>query len=252
MTMRTLILFVFAAVAAAGTARGADLTDICRASTSYEVTLRPDALVLSRGAPAARTLVLSRGALAMDGRDVALNDEDRDRVALIERDARALAPWVKAIAQRAVDLGAQAVREEAASYAPSTANDPRFAQTLDEHARSLKARIAASTSTTQWQGDSLDRIVDDAAADLLPIVAGDAAQQALGALVGGDFSGAGALGGRTATLQADLEARVRQHLQTLAPDVRALCPALNEIDALQSGVTASIPGGKLDLIEIAR
>ncbi|MGH8163739.1 MAG: DUF2884 family protein, partial [Rhodanobacteraceae bacterium] len=118
--MRALILFVFVFVgmAAAGTARGADLADICRASTSYDVTLRPDALIFQRGAPDARTLVLSRGSLAVNGRDVAMDDEDRDRVALIERDARALAPRVKAIAQRAVDLGAQAVREEAASYAP--------------------------------------------------------------------------------------------------------------------------------------
>ncbi|MEO6968372.1 MAG: DUF2884 family protein [Rhodanobacteraceae bacterium] len=250
--MRALILFVFIGMAAAGTARGDDLADVCRASTSYDVTLRPGALVFSRGAPAARMLVLSRGALTVDDRDVALDDEDRDRIALIERDARALAPRIKTIAQRAVDLGARAIRDEAAAYAPPTADDPRFAQTLDEHARSLKTRIAASTSSTQWQGDNLDRIVDDAAADLVPIVAGDAAQQALGALASGDFAGASALGSRTAGLQTDLEARVRQRLQTLAPDVRALCPALNEIDALQSGVTAKMPGGRLDLIEIAR
>ncbi|MDQ2972815.1 MAG: DUF2884 family protein [Rhodanobacteraceae bacterium] len=250
--MRVLVLFVLGGVAAAGAARSQDLADICGARTSYDVTLRSDALVFSRGAPAARTLVLSSGALTVDGHDVTLDDEDRDRIALIERNARALAPRVKAIAQRSVDLGAQAVRGEAASYAPQITSDPRFAQTLDEHAHTLKARIAASTSTTQWQGDNLDRIVDSAANDLLPIVAQDAAQQALDALVSGDFSGAGALGGRTATLQADLEARVRQRLQTLAPDVRALCPALDEIDALQSGVVADIPGGRLDLIEIAR
>ncbi len=250
--MHKITLLVFGCIAVAGAARAEDLTDICRVSTSYDVTLHADSLALARGAPSARTLVLSRGALTVDGRDVSLNDEDRDRVALIERDARALTPRVKAIAQRAVDLGAQAVREEATSYAPSIADDPRFAQTLDEHARSLKARIAASTSTTQWQGDNLDRIVDDAVADLLPIVASDAGQQALGVLASGDFSGIGAMGDRTATLQADLEARVRQRLQTLRPDVRVLCPALDEIDALQAGVIAAIPGGKLDMIEIAR
>lgn len=250
--MRKLGSIALACLLSVGVAHAQDLSGVCRASTSYDVTLRADSLLFQRAAPTARSIVLSRGALRVDGREIALNEEDRDRVALIERDVRALVPRVKTIARRAVDLGAQAVREEVAAYAPQAVDDPQFTQILDAHKRGLKARIAASVSTRDWSEQDLNRIVDDAATELFPIVAGDAAQQALGALTGGNAPAANALAMGPSGLQAELESRVRAKMLTLAPDVRALCPTLDEINTLQLGINAKLPGGALDLLDIDR
>lgn len=249
--MRVAALLV-AVLIFSGVAHAQDPGAVCRASTSYDITLRADSMLFQRAAPNARDIVLSHGALRINGNEIALHAEDRDRVALIERDARALVPQVKMIARHAVDLGAQAVREEVAAYAPQAVDDPQFTQTLDSHVRGLKARIAASVGTRDWNQEDLNHIVDAAAADLLPIVAEDAAQQALGALAGGSAPMAGALAMGPSGLQAELESRVRAKMPALIPQVRALCPALHEIDRLQSGINAKLPGGRLDLIDIAR
>lgn len=241
---------LLAALAAPSPGADADW-NVCHAVSSYDLTVGP-ALTFERAGPAPQRVVMQDGRLHVDGAAPALNAEDRDRVALFERNVRSLVPQVKSLAERGADLAAQAVREQVAAISPQAAADPQFAARLAARTRELKARIAASTSTKDWQGEALDAYAQDVAADILPIVGADAGQQALDLAMQGDLSAAAALKDRAANLQPELEARIRARLQTLKPDARKLCPTLRELDQLESGLDARLPGGPLQLIEIAR
>src|SRR5262249_20321707 len=193
------------------------------------------------------------GELSVNGAPVALPASDRSRIASYESTVRALIPRVKALGQRAVDLGAEAVRDEAASVSPKSAADPRLYARVDARARALKTRIAKSTSTREWRGAALSRYTAQIASDVLPLVARDLAQQALAVAMKGDVAGAAALQKRATGWQDSLEARMQDRLRALEPDLSRLCASARELDALESALTSRLPDGtRLDLIEIRR
>jgi hypothetical protein len=227
------------------------LADTCHASTSYDITVDVDSVRFDRAQPAPRQVAMHDGTLRVDGAAVTLGTEDGDRVAVFEQDVRALEPRVKAIAVQGVDLAAGAIREQARQTAPQAAASGELDARLDAQVRTIKARIAASHSTRDWQGAAFDRYVDQIAADIVPLLAGDLAQQALSLAISGDLAGAAALRDRAANLLGDTEARVRQRLQTLRPQLQALCPDIRRLDALESGIGARPGGARLDLIDIA-
>ena len=237
----------------AAPAPGADISAACHVHSDYDVTLSAGALLFERAAAPARSFEMSRGNLKANGKPVALGSKDRDRISAFEATLRGLIPQVKALAQRAVEIGVAAVREEAASASPKSAADPQLNQRLEARARDLKLRIANSTTSKDWRGATLNRYAAEALPDVLSLVGGDLARQAVEVALRGDFAAAGTLTNRAAGLRASLEARVRSRLEVLRPEADKLCPALRRLDALESAVTAALPGGgRLDLLEIGR
>lgn len=227
------------------------LDEVCRARSSYDLTLSHSTLLFERRSPAGQRLEMRGGRLYVNGGAVALDARDRERISSYESTVRALIPKVKAFGQRGVDLSAEAVREEAAKLSPRSAADPKLNARLSGRARELKARIASSTTTKEWQGAAFNRYMTQIVADVVPLIAGDLAQRALELAVQGDLAGAAALTDRAAGLRTSLEARIRKKLALLEPEVAKLCPSLHWLDGLESALGARLPDGtRLDLIEI--
>jgi hypothetical protein len=230
-------------------ARGLD--EICRARSHYDLTVNDAALLFERRRPGGQRLEIGGGRLAVNGFAVPLDARDRQRISAYETAVRALIPRIKALAQRGVDLSAAAVREEAANVAPRSVADPKFDARLQARARNLKTRIANSTTTREWQGAAFNRYTTEIVADVAPLVAGDLAQRALELAVQGDLAGAAALTDRAAGMRTSVEARIRDKLTVLEPEVAKLCPSFDWLDALESALTARLPdGSRLDVIEI--
>lgn len=225
--------------------------DACQVRSGYDLTLSPGTLLFERVAAENQRIEMRGGRLSVNGVAVALGDGDRSRIASYETRMRALIPRIKALGQRAVDLGAAAVREEGASVSPRSAANAKLNARVDARARDLKTRIANSTTTKEWRGTAFNRYSAEIASDVLPIVAGDLAQQALEVAVKGDLAGAAALQKRAAGMRASLEGRIRHRMQLLEPEFALLCPAARELDALESAITARLPdGSRLDLLQI--
>lgn len=241
---------LLAAAPAAAQTPAPEFQNVCGASSSYDLTVSAAALVFDRSAPAPMRVELADGALRADAQAVATNLEDRDRLRLIEQRIRALVPQVKTLGRRGVDLAVEAVRAEARAL--SAAPDPQLDARLETRRRELHARIDASTSTRDWQGEAFERYAQQIAADIVPLLAAQLGQRALDAALTGDLAAAAELRGEVEGLQTALESQLRARLGTLEPDVRRLCPALAEIDALEAGVSVRPGGRPLDLIEIAR
>lgn len=221
----------------------------CRASSSFDVTVQPDRLVFDRGAPTPRQLVLRGGSLVADGTAVPLNAEDEDRLALFERELRALVPKVRAVGRRGVDIAVQALQQEAAGMGLSAASHDELEQRLAVDAAQLRQRIDASQSTRDWQGEPAQQIGNRIAADLTPIVAGDLGQQALQAAMSGDLDTAARLRDQATDLATALRPRLERRMQALAPAVDALCPSIHRLAELQQGVRDAA-GRPLDLLSV--
>ena len=226
-----------------------DLAATCHATSSYDVTLRPDSVLFDRPSPAPTRVELSQGALRTDGVAVPLNAEEQDRMSLFERDLRALAPRVRSVARHGVDIAVQGLHEEAAGMGLGADTRAELDRRLQADAASLKQRIAASNSTHDWQGGAMEQTIDRIEGDLLPLIAADLGQQALDAAMSGDLQAAAGLRDRAANLATQLEPRMQQRMQALRPQIEALCPAIRQLAALQQGVRDG-KGRPLDLLQI--
>lgn len=243
------LLFLLTLTMAAPWLHAQDLATACHASSSYDVTLRPDSVLFDRSAPAPFRVELQQGALRTDGVSVPLNAEDQDRLAVFERELRALAPRVRTVARNGVDLAAQALRDEADGMGLGAATRDEFQRRLDTHVAELKRRISASQSSHDWQGDAADQAMQRIASDLLPLLAGDLGQQAINAALSGDLQAAATLRDRATDLATRVKPRLQARLQALRPQVDALCPAIQRLAALQQGVRGR-DGQPLNLLQI--
>ena len=213
-----------------------ELASTCHASSSYDVTINPGDLVFDRPSPAPLRVELRQGALRVDGATVSLGAENQDRLAVFERELRALAPRVRTVAQNGVDLAVQGMLAETVGLGLSTTARAEFAQRLARHASDLKQRIATIRSTHDLQGDIAGRYEHEIVADLAPLVAGDLGQQAVDAALRGDLQAAADLRDRGTLLATQLQPRMQQRMQALRPQIAALCPAIDRLAELQQGV----------------
>ncbi len=227
-----------------------DLAATCHASSSYDLTLRPQGALFDRAAPAPMRVELHDGGLRTDGVAVALTPAQQDRLSVFERDLQALAPRVRQVAQNGVDMAAQALREEMAGLGLAAATRAEFDRRLAAHATELKQRIARSQSTHDWQGDLIQQYADQVSADLMPLVAGDLGQQAIDAALAGDLQAAASLRDRAGSLVTTLQPRLQQRMQALRPQIEALCPAVQRLARLQQGLRDA-HGQPLHLLQVA-
>lgn len=234
---------------AAMVAQAQDLAGTCHASSSYDLTLKPDSLLFDRPQPAPFHVEMHDGVLHTDGVAVRLNAEDQDRLALFERQLRALAPRVRVVAEHGVDLAAEAMHEEAAGMQLGTETRTELDRRLAQHAAELKRRIATSNSTHDWQGELAENYANQVAADIVPLIAADLGQQALAAAVDGDLQAAARLRDRAADLATRLRPRLQQRLQALRPQIEALCPSIQRLAELQQGVRGG-NGQPLNLLQL--
>ena len=226
-----------------------DLAATCHASSSYDLTLKPDSLVFDRPQPAPFQVQIADGSLRTGGTQVHLSAENQDRLVLFERELRALVPRVRAVADAGVELAVRAVHEEAVGMQLAPATLAELDRRLATHASQLKQRIAQSNSTHDWQGDAAQQLADRIVGDLAPLVAADLGQQALAAAMIGELAEAARLRDEAADLTTQLQPRLQRRMQGLRPQVQALCPSIQRLADLQQGVRGA-DGQPLNLVRV--
>ncbi|WP_448096157.1 DUF2884 family protein [Luteibacter yeojuensis] len=235
MTSRLLVFAVAACLA--GGAAAQDLGTTCQVASTYDLTVRPDNLLFERAEVAPRSVRMQDGSLNTDGRPVSLRPDEQDRVALFERNVRALVPKIKAIANDGVDLAARAVRDEAAMAAPGAVSSGELDRVLNARVADIKRRIAASQSTRDWQEDAMRAYAQEIVSDVTPILTQDVGGEAMQLAMNGDLQGAAALRDRVASVSTGGQARVVARLEAaLKPRIQALCPSIRQLGDLQSGL----------------
>ncbi len=226
-----------------------DLATTCHASSSYDLTVTPGGLLFDRPQPAPLRVELQDGALRTDSAAVRLRPEDQDRLAIFERELRALMPRAKAIAAHGVDILAAAMHDEGTRLSLSPDTRAEMDRRLATRAVELKQRIAASNSTHDWQGNLADQYANQLASDLMPLLANDLGQQAINAAMSGDLQAAANLRDGAADLTTQLRPRLEQRMRVLTPEIQALCPSIQRLAELQQGIRGA-GGQPLNLIQV--
>lgn len=243
------LLAMLCVALAATSLQAQELATTCHASSSYDVTLKPDSILFDRPSPAPFHVELQQGALRTDGTAVHLNAEQQDRLTLFERELRALAPRVRTVAQHGLDLAVRALHDEAATMSLGADTRAELDRRLASRAAEFRQRIAASNSTHDWQGDAIDQYANQVAADVVPLIANDLGQQALGAAMAGDLQAATRLRDEATGLAGGLRPRLERRMQALQPQIATLCPAIQRLADLQQDVRGS-NGQPLNLLHI--
>jgi hypothetical protein len=228
-----------------------DLATTCHATSSYDLTVAPDRLLFDRAQPSPRKVELRDGSLHTDGAVVSLRPDDEDRLALFERELRALVPRAKAVASHGVDMLAAAMHDEGARLSLDPATRTELDRRVAARAAELKQRLAASNSTHDWQGNLADQYANQLASDLMPLLANDLGQQAMNAAMTGDLQAAANLRDTAADLTTQLRPRLEQRMQALSPQVQALCPAVQRLAELQQGIRGA-GGQPLNLLDVGQ
>ncbi|ULU26678.1 DUF2884 family protein [Dyella terrae] len=228
-----------------------DLATTCHATSSYDLTVTPDHLLFDRSQPLPRQVELRDGALRTDGTAVSLRPDDEDRLALFERELRALVPRAKAVAYNGVDMLVAAMHDEAARLSLDPNTRTELDQRVAARAAELKQHLASSNSTHDWQGNLADQYANQLVSDLTPLLANDLGQQAINAAMTGDLQAAASLRDTAADLATQLRPRLEQRMQALSPQVQALCPAVQRLAELQQGIR-SAGGQPLNLLQVGQ
>jgi len=227
--------------------RAAVVVEACHAGSRYDVTIAPDVLLFERSGVPGR-VELRDAALVVDGARIPLNTEDADRLQLFSRELRGLVAPLKALAQRALDLATGVVRAEARAVGGDAATRSDVDRRISALAAAMRTRIAASRSSRDWQQDMLERQLDDALAELVPVLAAGAGSKALDALLDGDVDAAVDTQARALALGQRVQAKIERRMEELRPALEALCPDLRRLAELQQGVRDG-DGRTLDLVE---
>lgn len=234
-----------------GSLHAQDLSQVCHAASSYDLTLQQNQLVFDRTEPAPTQVVIASGTLQTDGQAVRLNAEDQDSLALFQRDVLALVPRVKKIINHGVDLAVQAVQQEADGLNLDADTRAELQRRLQARAADLHQRVAASQSTHDWHGDAANQYANQVIGDIAPLIASAMGQQAISAAMSGDLQQAAALRDQAANLTSGFQPRLQQRLQVLRPEIQALCPDIQRLAELQEGLRAS-NGRPLNLLQIGQ
>jgi hypothetical protein len=243
---RWMLLACWGALLAAPAAQADDLANTCHATSSYDLTLSAHDVLFDRATSTPTRVELTDGSLRANGAPVRLSLEDQDRLALFERNLRALLPRVRHVAQNGVELAVRAMHDEAAGMHLSAATQAELGQRLATRAAELKQRIASSNSTHDWQGDAIDQYANQVAGEIGALIAADLGRQAIDAAMSGDLEAAARLRDEASDLSAGLRPRLEQRMQALRPQIRALCPAIQQLAELQRGIEAN--GHPLELL----
>lgn len=225
--------------------------DSCGLESDYDVSLDASGLTFRHADGKPASVSMHKGRLRIDGRDIALSDADRARVAEFEATVRALVPQAKAIARDAVDIAYSAVSEVAAAFS-DTADNPATRQRLGVLRDEFKLRIDDSFDRKPWNENEFDEIVEKAMSDLMPVVLGEVVGTAISIALSGDAERAEELERRAEKIEKEITRRVDTQAAQLALRVATLCPLVAKLDAIEKSLDLRLDGNaRLDLLDYA-
>lgn len=245
--MRSAIaLLVLLGGAAAAHADDAMFRD-CRTDSAYALSIEADGLHFVRSGGAPRVVIMNRGRLRIDGRDVPLAPNDAARVAEYEAAVRTLAPQSAAIAGEALDVAARALDSvEAGFVGLGSARYRAFRNELDTHTAAERSRLGGWMTAHPWDFAAIDASVDRLTEATEPRLEHDIVGPAIWTWL---LHGERGLERRSEGAADDALQRVRTQVRQLEGRARALCLMTRHLDRIEQGVdlgTAGVPA--LDLL----
>lgn len=224
--------------------------DSCGFSTDYDVRVNPDGIAFDRDDGKPASVFMHDGALRVDGRAVAVNQADAERLRAYEAQVRALLPEVAGIAREGVDIGFDAVSTVIATFAQSDTDRHRLVAKLNRQHQQALQQIDHGLGAGVWRQHDLDQLFEKGIGDTVSELVGTVTATAVKAALSGDESQVKALEARADGLDRAIDRQVDARADKLEARAEALCPQLTALDSLQQQFEFRLDGGsRLQLME---
>lgn len=223
----------------------------CGLHSDYSLSIKPDRLVFKRNAGTPSDVEIADGTLRVDGKLIATNSADAQRLRDAERDVRSLVPEVKAIAREAISIAFSAVGQVAAAFASDGEAARASAERIARLGREIDKKIADSDSFDHWQDADIDRLVQSTVQTLVPEIVGNVTAQALKVAFSGDAAAAAELEARADGISKSVDRAVEKQAGELERRAMALCPRLRALGHAEAELELRLAdGSRLDLVRV--
>lgn len=223
----------------------------CGVHSDYSLSIKSDRLVFTRKDGTPSDVEIADGTLRVDGKLVATNRADAQRLRDAEREIRSLVPEVKEIAREAVAIAFNAVGQVAAAFAHDGDAARRSAERIAKLGSEIDRKIADTDSFDHWQDADIDRMVSTTVDAVVPEIVGNVTAEALKVAFSGDQTAAAELEARAAGIEKSIDRAVEKQTADLARRAMSLCPRLRALDRTQAELDLRLAdGSKLDLVHV--
>jgi hypothetical protein len=243
--MQRRLLAVLLALAIAPVTQAKDLE--CSMRSDYHLQMHGQAFVFTRDNGSARRVVLGGGRLFIDGREVALNAADQQRVNEYESELRQLLPEAHQVAIEATDIAFSALTEVAHGFADK--GDNSTVDQLEQAHRRLRSQLDNDVAFI-FNGDIDAEVIRPVITEFVPEITGAAVKTALSVAFSGDTEKTKAFQARMETMGKDIDSNVKVRAEALKPLAHSLCQRTQHLDAIEGGLSLRLNDGTaLDLLQ---
>lgn len=220
--------------------------DSCDVHSEYALQMHGKAFVFTRDDGPAQHVAIGGGRLFVDGKEVALDAADRERVQRFEAGLNRLVPQMQAVVVDATDIAFSALEEVARGFAPKGGSD--VVARLEESRAKLHAELR-DRPVMMFNDDLEARVIKPVVTEYVPLIAGNAVSSTLAVVFSGDEKKAEEFGRRMDAMGDEIERKVEKRAKSLEPRVDALCDGARDLDRLEDGLALRLEGGQaLDLL----
>jgi hypothetical protein len=213
-------------------------------AVAYDMDVTGHGLVFHRADGASGDVVMRDGTLISGGHLVPVSAADAEAMRRYESGVRQLVPEVAAVARQAVMLGYAAMATVATSFADPEGRKPMLDKLRQKQADALRG-IDTGLGAGHWSSARMTETIAGAVSDGVGEMVGSVTAGALTAALSGDGTQLAALTAKARSLESSMDKELDRQAKALDARASRICPALNELAALQSswGVRAT-PGAR--------
>jgi hypothetical protein len=243
MKRRLLAVMLALAIAPAVQARNVE----CEMHSDYHLHMQGQAFVFTRDEGPAQRVVLGGGHLFVNGREVALNAADQQRIDNYESELRHLLPEAQQVASEAVDIAFSALTEVARGFADH--GDHTLENDLEKAHRHLRGQIREDGAFV-FNGDIDAEVIKPIITEFVPEITGAAVKTALSIAFSGDAEKSKEFQARMDAMGKQIDIKVKDRANALEPLARSMCQRTQRLDAIEGGLSLRLDDGKrLDILQ---
>jgi hypothetical protein len=202
----------------------------CDFDSHYKFSQQGRTLIFSQDTAPGKSIMIQDSRLVIDGKELLLSTQDKQRVGEFENEMRLLIPQLKQVTSEAVDIAFAALIEVSRGLNAEQNNDT--VKKL-KNAQIAVHRSFANNPAQLINGDIDDKIIEPIVTDFVPELVSAAVKQALSLAFSGDQKTVDAFEARMKKMGDDIDATVKVKAKNLEPLAEAMCQRMRKMDKIE-------------------
>ncbi|TBR36800.1 MULTISPECIES: DUF2884 family protein [Dyella] len=252
MRMKLTVLALAAGLSFGATAQAKDVhinDGTCGYTTNYDVRVNSNGVFFDNKDAKPASVYMHDGKLVVDGKSIAVTDDDAQRLRNYENGVRQMLPEVTVIAREGVDIGFTAMRTVLATFSENEGDRRKYTSKLEASRNKALTEIDNTLAKGVWNRESFGDAMGEAMGSTIADLASTVAANAVAAALTGDQSKVAALEARANSLDKSVNKEIEARADKLSVRADALCPRIEAMAQTQQQFQFRLSdGSRLQLI----